>query len=202
MKRSHLMAASAGFSVAVFVGSITPAHAVDYSVTQDCSNGAQIRIDVALNVGDTYTITNNGCTLAAAYAPGVGSVTLNSNVLGIGSGATGLVNGDVLVYTATTPGTLQLDVTRGHIVSYMFTVVGLAVVEAAPAAPGPADITQQVESTAAGCSAIERPDLNWSGVASGGWGGSWAAWANGGRGGAVCTRTLTHANGAWKLVAS
>lgn len=200
MKRFHLTSVSAGFAVAVFVGSITPAQAVDYSVTQDCSNGVHITIDVALTVGDTYAITNAGCSIAAAYAPGVGSVTLNSNVLGIGSGATAFGNGDVLVYTATTPGTLEIGVNRYVPVSYMFTVTGGPSAEPAPA--GQADIVQQVEPTAAGCSAIERPDLNWSGVASGGWGTSWAAWANAGRGGAVCTRTLTYANGAWKLVAS
>ena len=202
MKRSNLMSASAGFgvAVAVFVGSITPAHAVDYSVTQDCSNGAQITIDVALTVGDTYAITNAGCSLAAAYAPGVGSVTLNSNVLGIGSGGTAFRNGDVLRYSATTPGTLEIGVTNRFMVSYMFTVTGGPSAEPAPA--GPADIVQQVGAPAGGCATVDRLDLNWSGVATGGWGTSWAAWANAGRGGAVCTRTLTYANGAWKLVAS
>jgi hypothetical protein len=36
--------------------------------------------------------------------------------------------------------------------------------------------------------------LNWGGAGSGGWGNSWAQWANGGSGGPVCTRTLVYSN--------
>lgn len=42
------------------------------------------------------------------------------------------------------------------------------------------------------CDAAQPADLDWSGVASGGWSESWAEWMNGGLGGAVCTRTLTY----------
>lgn len=132
MKRSHLMSASAGVAVAMAVGmgSITPAHAVDYTVTENCS--ASANLDIQLTVGDTYSIVNNGCTLAAAFngtgplPRGVGEVTINSTPMVIGGGAQLFANPGTLVYSATTAG----------------------------------------------------------------------------RGGAVCTRTLTFANSAWKVIAA
>jgi hypothetical protein len=57
---------------------------------------------------------------------------------------------------------------------------------------GPADVTQQIGKPAAGCEKIDRPDLDWAGVPSGGWNASWAEWANEGKGGAVCARTLSY----------
>ena len=58
-------------------------------------------------------------------------------------------------------------------------------------APDP--IVQQFGRPVSGtCDAAAPESLNWAGVASGGWGESWAQWANGGVGGAVCTRTLIY----------
>lgn len=58
-----------------------------------------------------------------------------------------------------------------------------------PAAP--ADLLQQVGVPADGsCASITDTSLNWAGVASGGWGISWAQWMNGGKGGGVCSRAL------------
>jgi hypothetical protein len=60
-----------------------------------------------------------------------------------------------------------------------------------------------VQGVAAGsspeCTRLSRPDLNWAGVASGGWAYSWGEWANSGRGGFVCVRTLVFRNGAWAV---
>lgn len=57
----------------------------------------------------------------------------------------------------------------------------------------PAPVVQQFGRPASGtCASAASESLNWSGVASGGWGDSWAQWMNGGNGGAVCTRTLTY----------
>ena len=66
----------------------------------------------------------------------------------------------------------------------------------------PAPIFQQFGLPESGtCDAAAPASLNWAGVPSGGWGISWAQWMNGGRGGAVCTRTLTYrvASGAWAV---
>ena len=56
---------------------------------------------------------------------------------------------------------------------------------------GPGSPLQQVPLPVDGlCEDIDRPELNWSGVASDGWGPSWSRWMNDGEGGPVCTRTL------------
>ena len=60
-------------------------------------------------------------------------------------------------------------------------------------ATGPADVTQQFGRPIADtCNDAAPESMNSSGVASGGWGESWAQWMNGGNGGAVCTRTLVY----------
>lgn len=57
----------------------------------------------------------------------------------------------------------------------------------------PSPVVQQFGKPASGtCDAAAPASLNWSGVASGGWGESWAQWMNSGKGGAVCTRTLVY----------
>lgn len=57
--------------------------------------------------------------------------------------------------------------------------------------PIPIPILQQFGKPMSGtCDAAAPAGLNWSNVSSGRWGESWAQWMNGGRGGAVCTRTL------------
>lgn len=64
---------------------------------------------------------------------------------------------------------------------------------------GPAPLMQQFAKPVTGtCDAAQPTGLNWSGVASGGWGESWAQWANGGRGGSVCTRMLEYVN-SWRI---
>ena len=64
---------------------------------------------------------------------------------------------------------------------------------------GPTSILQQFAKPATGtCDAAQPEGLNWAGVASGGWGESWAQWANGGRGGTVCTRMLEYVN-SWRI---
>jgi hypothetical protein len=65
---------------------------------------------------------------------------------------------------------------------------------------GPTSVLQQFAKPTTGtCDAAQPTGLNWSGVASGGWSESWAQWANGGRGGSVCTRTLGYSSG-WAVV--
>ena len=71
--------------------------------------------------------------------------------------------------------------------------------EPSSSASGPAPVMQQVELTGGDCEALRRPDLDWAGVESGGWSRSWAEWAGGGRGGAVCTRVLVYRSGAWTV---
>jgi hypothetical protein len=61
------------------------------------------------------------------------------------------------------------------------------------APPPPPDIQQHVGMPSSGsCSAIDDKSLNLGGAGSGNWTASWAAWANGGKGGAVCNRFLRY----------
>jgi hypothetical protein len=65
----------------------------------------------------------------------------------------------------------------------------------------PSPIFQQFgKPTTGACDAAAPATLNWSGVASGGWGESWAQWMNNGRGGAVCTRTLVYSTNQSKWI--
>ena len=67
---------------------------------------------------------------------------------------------------------------------------------------GPQPIMQQFGKPAqVSCNIAQPAGLNWAGVPSGGWSESWAQWVNGGRGGAVCARTLSFNNsiGRWVL---
>lgn len=73
-------------------------------------------------------------------------------------------------------------------------------VEATQAAP--AALLQQIKEPVEGCSAFRAgAELNWAGVDGGGWGSSWAQWANDGAGGAVCTRTVEYSanEGRWHV---
>jgi hypothetical protein len=60
-------------------------------------------------------------------------------------------------------------------------------------ASAPTPIVQQFgKPDTSTCEETAPESLNWAGVASGGWGESWAQWMNGGLGGPVCTRTLVY----------
>ena len=71
---------------------------------------------------------------------------------------------------------------------------------ATPALANGRPVHQQVDMPASGvCTDVSAPTtLNWSGVASGGWTKQWGAWANAGRGGFVCGRTLVLNNSTGK----
>lgn len=63
-----------------------------------------------------------------------------------------------------------------------------------PADPqGPPPVLQQLPVPESGsCVDVDDAGYDWGGAGSGGWGESWAQWANAGRGGPVCTRTLIY----------
>lgn len=75
----------------------------------------------------------------------------------------------------------------------VFTISGGGSSSSSTTAPAPDPVVQQFGKPVSGtCDAAAPESLNWAGVASGGWGESWAQWANGGIGGPVCTRTLIY----------
>jgi len=58
---------------------------------------------------------------------------------------------------------------------------------------GPDPVLQQVPiPTSGSCADVDDSKYNWGGAGSGGWGESWAQWADAGQGGPVCTRTLIY----------
>lgn len=66
----------------------------------------------------------------------------------------------------------------------------------------PPDVMQQVGRAAdQTCASAGTAEMNIGGVASGGWGQSWAQWMNGGTGGFICNRTLFYntAYGRWEV---
>jgi len=66
----------------------------------------------------------------------------------------------------------------------------------------PAPVLQQFQMLATGtCDEAQPEGLNWGGASSGGWGESWAQWANESQGGPVCTRTLAYntSTGTWQV---
>lgn len=58
---------------------------------------------------------------------------------------------------------------------------------------GPDPVLQQVPvPDSRSCADVDDSSYNWGGAGSGGWAQSWAQWADAGRGGPVCTRTLIY----------
>lgn len=67
---------------------------------------------------------------------------------------------------------------------------------------GPPPVLQQVPLPSSGsCTYVDDTKYNWGGAGSGGWGESWAQWADAGAGGPICTRTLIYnpAFGIWVI---
>lgn len=68
------------------------------------------------------------------------------------------------------------------------------------AVQAPPPILQQLPALGDGLCGIQDDAAYGYGTSvHGGWGASWAQWANGGTGGPVCTRTLVYVNGGWTL---
>ena len=62
------------------------------------------------------------------------------------------------------------------------------------------DYLQQVPLPESGnCGAVDDAEFAWDTGLSGGWKPSWAQWANSGRGGPICTRTLVGNGNTWVL---
>lgn len=202
--------------MAAVLASGVPALATSQSVTEYCSYN--ISVPVSLDVGDSFTITihpTSDCAGAGTFAgsgpspQGVGvttyGVTGTENALPYNSGTVSVTNGDRIVYDATAEGSIQIKLTSA-VSAFDVTYYDITV---APPSGGSApsdvrrdtlaDIVQQVPQPTTGCQHAGADFLNWSLSTHGGWASSWATWPNGGRGGAVCTRTLTYADGRWSV---
>jgi len=144
------------------------------------------------DVGDTFTATRgrsgSGCYFYPYTISGISGIVTTSDssvsIAGtvftiVGSGTFSIVRNPM-----STPQNLTI------------TVVATAPVATAPAASAgtvatPADVFHSVPlGSVSSCASVTRPDLDWSGVASGNWTQSWAMWPNAGKGGPVCNRVL------------
>ena len=129
-------------------------------------------------VGDTFTAMKASNCLSALNIVGTtGIVTTTSGDVGYPTPSS---------FTIVGPGTFTID---GFYDLTITVVVTPSVASSAGA--GPADLFQSISlGSVSSCASVTRPDLDWSGVASGNWTQSWAMWPNGGAGGAVCNRVL------------
>jgi hypothetical protein len=179
-------------------------HAASTSTTATCN--ASSTTNLTLYIGEQLTIATSGlCTRILGADGGLGGTGTLTYISGgntvnypIGTGGTpGLDNPSTVIYTGTVIGGARVEIRDsgggGVIQSWDVTVV------TAPTSPSlttnqtPAPLLQQFGKPSSGtCDAVAPESLNWSDVASGGWGESWAQWMNGGSGGAVCTRTLVY----------
>lgn len=139
------------------------------------------------NVGDTFGITNgSGQTIEVVNIPGSGSVS-SSGIVCDNTLDCDWVAG-MKTFTVIATGTLNINQLTGPAVTRTLTIT-------APSSGGdaPPPLIQQFGKPASGtCDAAAPLTLNWAGVASGGWGDSWAQWMNTGRGGPVCNRMLVY----------
>lgn len=216
LRGTVVTAVAAGtLTVAVSTG---VAHAASQSVTQDCMSN--VTISIALEVGETLTIntdpsgycSNAGTFTGSGASPqGVGVATYGATGteanLPYNAGTATFSYGTRIIYSATAVGSIRIlmenNVTMNETTYYDITVTAVSSNSstATPNAPdpGPGDVLQQVGMPADGCASVQDPTLDWAGVPSGGWSETWAAWANDGLGGKVCTRTLTHAGTSWRV---
>jgi len=170
----------------------TPAHAATVTVTATCSPENVVVVDkseITATVGDTLFLVN------------LTGVTVNlENKVGIaGANSLGGVppQGANLTVTAAT-GSFDIVATSGPCNG---TGAGVTFGPASSSS-APPSVTQQFGRPSTGtCDAAAPASLNWAGVASGGWGESYAEWMNNGTGGFVCTRTLVYSDnlGAWTV---
>lgn len=145
----------------------------------------------SVNVGDTFSVSEaTGGEVISVYGPGL--------MLGFGTCS---APGDCTVpWVVTMQFTVGVTDTDIHIDNRILRLSSAAAAtsdstpEAVPQV-SPADVVQGVAMPTSGsCSVVGDRELNWAGVSSGGWASSWAQWANSGRGGPVCLRTLAYSN--------
>jgi len=176
-----------------------PGDVINISATLTGCRNVKVSKSIITSQSDVVVTANQAVTVLDQtthwnFDSGVGG-QLSSIQITLGSG-TGTVTNAIAVEGGTggPPPKTQWNVTFGG--------SGGGSSSSSDSISAPAPIFQQFGKPATGtCVEAASPSLNWAGVAGGGWGESWAMWMNGGRGGAVCTRTLTYlqTTGAWAV---
>ena len=184
------------------IGVASPAHAADVTVTGSNGSATLSPSSISASSGSTFTVLNSGSDPLDIYAdpanPGAsielaGTACTAPSPCTLTNGATGTITVIAVGSIGMGSATLTLVSGGGGSDSSSSTTSGSA----------PAPVVQQFGMPATGtCDEAQPEGLNWSGVANGGWGVSWAQWVNGGTGGAVCTRTLVYSTTQSKWVAN
>jgi len=217
IKVSKILAITGVLGLAV-VGLAAPSHA-DTSVTfsgslsQPVNPGPLQGANFAPSDVVAPTVTFVSSALWGSYgfflidAPGV-LTDESGNACTRASGACGVTPSAPQITLRVDPSALNATVVvyadeGGPVVNGGFTVTFSATPGGvASAGAGPAPLIQQFPRSVTGtCDEAASEDLNWSGVASGGWSQSWSQWINEGDGGSVCTRMLVYntSTSAWEV---
>ena len=192
---------------------VSPAQA-NTTISTDCATSSTESL--TLFVGETLTINTIGgdCAAVARFSiggfdPGGGtgdveySNTATPSQRVMYSGGTPFIAPDSsVVYTATVVGGARLHLLNLTPFDLNWDITVVAAPEPTPdvdpsvTAQVPASLIQQFGKPDVGsCEDAAWPEMNWAGVASGGWSESWAQWMHDGNGGVVCTRTLEYHQG-------
>ena len=209
-----LTASALGLSALV----AAPAQAATQSFSVDCASGGSSQ-SVTAATGDTITLSVSAGTCEYVSVENDLIASSRSNVSITGGGTLTLGPSPSSTYldwtgdgTAITQVVITLDIsgpgqinfTSSGFTGQAFNISsggGGGSSSSSSASYGPSPVVQQFGKPATGtCDEAEPEGLNWSGVANGGWGVSWAQWMNGGTGGAVCTRTLVYSTAQSKWV--
>lgn len=170
------------------------------NVTYFCSGDGTVNTSsMSGYVGDTFTITpdptGSDCPLTSS-TPGIvtWSVT-NGGTTTPDEGAVWNIGHATVTFASA--GTTTFSIGYQWVPQQLeISVTVLAAADAGAGSP-PADVIQEFGLPDAGtCDGAAAANLDWAGVARGGWTVSWGEWMHGGTGGAVCSRTLHYDAGA------
>lgn len=172
----------------------SPAHAATIVVNPTCSGGvlSVTSNEIVAIPGDIIVVQNTTGVGRTLDVLGLTGFTNNTDIAGIANGSQ---SRNMVVQSAT--GSFDLLGAGGTPACTTGTTVtfgpGTSSVSLTPLPPPPPPVLQQFGRPASDtCDAAAPATLNWAGVAGNGWTPSWSEWMNGGRGGAVCTRTLVY----------
>ena len=149
--------------------------------------GSGANVVVTGAVGDTFTATKgtsgSGCYFYPYTISGISGIVTTGDSSVSSAGTVFTIVGSGTFSIARNPMRTPQNLT--------ITVVATAPAASAGPVATPEDVFQSVPlGSVSSCASVTRPDLDWSGVASGNWTQSWAMWSNGGTGGSVCNRVL------------
>jgi len=196
VNRSIISAISvAAMVAAAAIASAGPAHAADVG-TVVVSGGSASPAALSGVAGDTFTIENQNGSII--LLDGTGSFRKNTTSCSTPQSPCSMFNNTPSTFTVVGEGSALLYVWDGTSLGALIATIfinssGSDPNSSAVSLGTPAPIIQQFGKPRTGtCDAAAPQDLNWSGVASGGWGETWGEWMNDGKGGAVCSRTLVY----------